>query len=166
MRAQLYSVQGLSTGRLSTMARPRGGDWLLDEIKAIRAAGVDVLVSLLTPDEVKELDLAEEAEFCRLQDVMYLSFPIQDLSIPPFSAFTFAFLAQLKAYLLEGKYLVLHCRQGIGRSSLMAASVLVLLGSSPEQAFELLSLARGCPVPETQEQKAWAVAFAREYRAK
>ncbi len=31
------------------MARPPGVDWLLDEAKAMRAAGVDVLASFLTP---------------------------------------------------------------------------------------------------------------------
>lgn len=31
------------------MARPRGGDWLLDEAKAMQATGVDVLASFLTP---------------------------------------------------------------------------------------------------------------------
>ena len=45
------------------MARPRGGDWLLDEAKAMRAAGVDVLLSFITPQEVMEFDLNEEADY-------------------------------------------------------------------------------------------------------
>jgi hypothetical protein len=85
MRAQLYSIQGLPTGQVSIMARPRGGDWLLDEITALRWADVDILVSLLTPDEVRELDLEEEAACCRHQEVIYLSFPFRDRSTPPFS---------------------------------------------------------------------------------
>jgi hypothetical protein len=48
MRAPLYSVQGPPLGKVRIMARPRGGDWLIDEIKALRASGVDILVSLLT----------------------------------------------------------------------------------------------------------------------
>ncbi len=64
MRAPLYSVQGLLTGKVSIMAHPRGGDWLLDEAKAMRAAGVDVLISFLTPQEVMEFDLKEETEYC------------------------------------------------------------------------------------------------------
>ncbi len=71
MRAQLYSIQGLLTGQVSIMARPRGGDWLFDEIKALREAGVDILVSLLTSTEVSEFDLAEEAAFCRDQGINY-----------------------------------------------------------------------------------------------
>src|SRR6266699_1622236 len=161
MRAQLYSIQGLPAGRISIMARPRGSDWLLDEIKARREAGVDVLVSLLTPAEVMEFDLREEAECCRRQEVIYLSFPIPDRSVPPFSASTFTFLEQLLVHLSAGKQVALHCRQGLGRATLMAASVLVLTGFSPDQAFELLSSARGYPVPETEEQRAWVVAFYR-----
>jgi protein-tyrosine phosphatase len=165
MRVQLYSIQGLPAGQVSIMARPRGGDWLIDEVKALREADVDVLVSLLTPDEVVELDLTEEAECCCRQEVFYLSFPIPDFSVPPFSANTFTFLEQLKAHVSGGKHVALHCRQGIGRSSLMAASVLVLTGLSPNQAFEQLSAARGRPVPETEEQRAWVVAFSQYKRS-
>ncbi len=165
MRAQLYSIQGLPAGRISIMARPRGSDWLLDEIKALREAGVDVLVSLLTPAEVMEFDLREEAECCRRQEVIYLSFPIPDRSIPPFSASTFTFLEQLKGQVSAGKHIAFHCRQGLGRAALMAASVLVLTGFSPSQAFALLSRARGYPVPETEEQRAWVVAVSRDQRS-
>ena len=161
MRAQLYSIQGLPAGQVSIMARPRGGNWLLDEVKALREAGVDVLVSLLTPGEVMDLDLREEAECCCRQEIIYLSFPIPDRSIPPFSASTFTFLEQLKVHVSGGKKVALHCRQGLGRAALMAASVLVLSGFSPDQAFELLSSVRGYPVPETEEQRAWVMAFYR-----
>jgi hypothetical protein len=64
MRAPLYPVQVLPAGTVSIMARPRGGDWLFDEIKALRASGVDILVSLLTATEISEFDLAEEAACC------------------------------------------------------------------------------------------------------
>ncbi len=131
----------------------------------LAAAGVDVLVSLLTPGEVMELELKEEPECCRRQDVIYLSFPIPDRSIPPFSASTFTFLEQLKGQVSAGKHIAFHCRQGLGRAALMAASVLVLTGFSPGQAFELLSLARGYTVPETEEQRAWVVAFSRDQRS-
>src|SRR5713226_567716 len=126
MRAQLYSIPGLPAGQVSIMARPRGGDWLSDEIEALRSVGVDVLVSFLTPDEVLEFDLREEAECCGRQEVVYLSFPIPDRSTPPFAAKTFSFLEQLQAQVSGGKHVALHCRQGLGRAALMAASVLVL----------------------------------------
>lgn len=164
MRAPLYSVQGLSAGKVSIMARPRGGDWLFDEIKALRASGVDILVSLLTSTEVSELDLAEEAAFCHQQGIMYLSLAITDRSVPPFSDQTFLFLKHLRASFSEGKHITFHCRHGLGRAVLMAASLLVLTGLAPEQAFDLLSLTRGYTVPETEEQRAWVVAFSQRQR--
>jgi protein-tyrosine phosphatase len=160
MHAHLYSIhEELSSGKLSILARPRGGDWLFDEIKALHEADVDVLVSLLTPSEVSELDLTEEATACSNQGMTYFSFPITDFSVPPFSTPTFTFLEQLRSYLSEGKHVAIHCRQGLGRAPLIAAGVLVLSGFAPGQAFALLSKARGYTVPETEEQKAWVVAF-------
>src|ERR1700758_3976365 len=143
MRVPLYSIQGLPMGKVSVMARPRGGDWLLDEIKALQASGVNILISLLTTAEVSELDLVEEAADCLSQGIVYLSFPIIDRSVPPFSNETFQFLQQLYSQVLEGKHIVFHCRHGLGRAVLMAASLLVLAGVEPEQAFERLSKARG-----------------------
>ena len=159
MRAQLYRVEALNPGRLSLMARPRGGEWLIDEIEALHAAGVDVLVSLLTPEEIIELDLSEEGPLCQAQGIRYLSFPIQDRRVPPVRADALAFLEWLSALLLEGRHIAIHCRMGIGRAALMAAGLLVLTGDTPLHAFETLSAARGLPVPETDEQRAWVVSL-------
>jgi protein-tyrosine phosphatase len=163
MRASLYPVQGLPVGKISILARPRGGDWLLDEAKAIREAGVDVVISCLTPAEELELDLRDEAEYCQQQGIIYHSFPIIDRSVPPLSANTINILEQLHMHLSQGKHIALHCRQGLGRSVLMAASLLVLSDIPPDQAFDLLSRARGCSVPETAEQRMWVKAFAQHH---
>src|SRR5258708_20243167 len=74
----------------------------------------------------------------------YLSFPIPDRSVPPFSASTFAFLEQVNVHLSAGKHVALHCRQGLGRAVLMAASLLLLTGFSPDQAFDRLSKPMVC----------------------
>ncbi|HEY7419830.1 MAG TPA: dual specificity protein phosphatase family protein [Ktedonobacteraceae bacterium] len=165
MRAQLYSIQESLPGQVSILARPRGGDWLFDEITALREAGVDVLVSLLTSAEASELDLSEEAACCQQQGITYFSFPILDRSIPSSSAETFTVLEQVNASLSEGKHVALHCRQGLGRAALMAASLLVLNDFSPDEAFDRLSQARGYQVPETEEQRAWVVAFAQRHHS-
>jgi protein-tyrosine phosphatase len=62
--------------------------------------------------------------------------------------------------LKEGRGVVVHCRQGVGRSALIAACVLVLSGVSVNKAFELIENARGCSVPDTEEQRKWVVQFA------
>jgi hypothetical protein len=43
---------------------------------------------------------------------------------------------------------------GIGRSSLLAAAVLVEDGVDPDEAWDLIS-ARGYAVPDTEEQRIW-----------
>lgn len=161
MYISLYSIKDNAAGKVSIMARPRGGDWLVDEIQALHEARVNVLVSLLTTDEIRELELEAEAAYCASQEIIYLNFPIVDLSVPAFSSTTFTFLERLTAYLRQGHHVVLHCRQGIGRSGLMAASLLISIGMSAEQALKLLSEARGYTVPETEEQRAWVMAFSK-----
>ncbi|GAA2087133.1 hypothetical protein GCM10009780_28320 [Actinomadura alba] len=42
------------------MAKPRGGDWLDDEMAELKAYGVDILVCALTSAELGESGLANE----------------------------------------------------------------------------------------------------------
>src|SRR5476649_1251829 len=82
MRTELYWNDGSWLGRLAIMPRPRGGDWLGDEIQAWLRAGVGVVVSLLTREEQTELSLADEGQLCRAAGIEYPSFPIIDRGIP------------------------------------------------------------------------------------
>jgi hypothetical protein len=62
MRTEVYWVSGPWPGRLGIVPRPRGGDWLADEIRSWKDSQIDIVASLLTPEETAELDLlAEEA---------------------------------------------------------------------------------------------------------
>jgi protein-tyrosine phosphatase len=135
--------------------RPRGQDWLPDDIDLLRRSGIDVIVSALTPPETEELGLLEEAECCRTNGIQFISFPIEDRSVPSSSTSFSELLDSLKGSLAEGKAVGVHCRAGIGRSSLIAAALLIQNGVSPETAFLTIQEARGCPVPDTVEQRNW-----------
>ena len=78
---------------------------------------------------------------------------------------TLRFIEDLDGDLAAGKNVSIHCRQGIGRAGLVAASLLVARGMQPAGAFERISLARGVAVPETAEQRAWVEALASELAA-
>jgi len=162
MKAELSWIEAPWTGRLAILPRPRGGDWLEEEVRESRLAGVDVIVSLLTSDEIEELDLVQEARFARENGIHYLAFPIMDRGVPASRRATLELAKTLESLLQAGKTVAVHCRQGIGRSALIAACVLILAGVSPATAFQRLSAARGCPVPETAEQREWVIQFARE----
>jgi protein-tyrosine phosphatase len=162
MRVELYWIEGPWPGRLAILPRPRGGDWLEDEIDAWRRAGVDMVVSLLTPDEVTDLGLGDEANISRRNGIDFASFPIPDRGVPSSAAAAAELVTKLDAALANGRTVAVHCRQGIGRSAVIAASLLTRAGLDPERAFRRIGAARGLPVPETDEQRAWVESFARE----
>ena len=162
MKANLYWIERPGPGRLAILARPRGGDWLEDEVRSWKNAGVNILVSALTPDEILELDLENEKSLCRTNGIEFVSFPIEDRQVPPLLKSTRALAMALEQDLLAGKSVAIHCRQGVGRSSVLAACVLVLEGVDSETAFDSISRDRGCPVPDTPEQRQWVARFARE----
>lgn len=160
MSTRLYWANGPWSGKLALAARPRGGDWLEDEVAAWRNAGVDTILSLLTPEEEQELDLKNEAREVRQKGMKFLSLPIPDREVPPAESQVRTAIEKLDADLSSGKNVVIHCRQGIGRSGLVAACLLITKGLSSGAAIDSLSAARGVEIPETSEQRRWIDRYA------
>jgi protein-tyrosine phosphatase len=155
MWTALHWVDGPWAGRLAIAARPRGGEWLDDEMANRRRNGVHTIVSLLTPEEDRDLDLEQEDERARMNGMRFLSLPIADRQIPESDAQVAALIGKVIAELKAGRNVVVHCRQGIGRAGLVAASLLLDSGVDLRTALNRLSAARGIPVPETPEQSGW-----------
>jgi protein-tyrosine phosphatase len=87
-------------------------------------------------------------------------FPVPDRGVPA-SRESVAHLADEIVDALEtGKNVAVHCRQGIGRSPLIVASVLVTAGGEVTPALEAIRESRGLVVPETEEQRQWLRDFA------
>ena len=158
MLTELYWIDGPWPGKLAISARTRGGDWLEDEMRGWRRNGIDTVVSLLTPAEMEDLALQHEARHSNEHGLRFLSLPIEDRSVPRSEAEVFQLLEQLERELAQGRNVVIHCRQGVGRSGLIAASLLIARGVSPTEAMQRISAARGVSVPETAEQHAWITA--------
>ena len=160
MKTQLYRIEGSWLGRLAIVPRPRGVDWLEDEIQAWRRAGLEVVVSLLNAEEETDLNLTAEADLSRANGLLFVSLPLVDRSVPEsLLAFTEQ-LAQLVELLAQGKNIGVHCRQGIGRAALVVIGLLIFSGLDVPVAIERVSSARGCAVPETPEQRQFLFAFA------
>jgi len=153
--ANIFRVQDFGSACLSIVRRPRGGDWLDDDIRDIKTAGALILVSMLTPDEQSDLQLAAEAECCRAAGIEYLSVPIPDFGVPTDSLPFEKAVARVARALSEDRSVAVHCRQSIGRSGLMACAVLMAMGMPLEKAVTTVSTARGVPVPESPEQRRW-----------
>lgn len=160
MSTELHWVSGPWPGRLALSARPRGGDWLQDEISGWKRSGVDAILSLLTGDEEQDLDLVGEATMAKKQGLDFTAFPIPDRQVPKSEAQLRQTLEKINAALLSGRNVVVHCRQGIGRTGLVAACLLIKNGMSPGAAVETITASRGVTVPETAEQREWIERFA------
>jgi protein-tyrosine phosphatase len=154
MYSELYWIDTVDTPKLAIMARPRAGDWLEDEIAHWKRSGVGIVISLLEPDEVNDLGLAMEAALCGESGIEYLSFPIPDRGLPNDAGLAMRFAAKVTG---KSKPIAIHCRAGIGRSSVMAAAVLIANGITPAAALSAIEKARGLPIPDTDAQRDWVM---------
>lgn len=155
MPKEHYRIDGPWRGQLFLAARPRGGDWLQDDLSNWKKAKIDTVLSLLTPEEEADLGLRQEQEESKKLGMEFCSFPIPDRQVPKSEAKWADILERVTRDLTDGKNVVVHCRQGIGRSGLVAACLLVRKGMSPGAAVDSVSAARGVAIPETPEQRDW-----------
>ena len=166
MIPKVYWIDAPLAGRLAIVPRPRAGDWLDDEIAGWRAEGIDVVVSLLEPEEVVELGLCDEAGLCDGHKMEFVSFPIPDRGVPSSWPQASAVARLVASRVAQGQTVAIHCRAGIGRSSVITACTLICLGTTLDRAFEMIAQARGVEVPDTGEQRAWVRAFANRVRSR
>ena len=155
MYSKIYWIENDHPGQIGTMGRPRGNDWLIDEIKGLKMRGVDILVSLLESGEIYALGLENEASLCQQAGINFIHLPIPDRNVPTDEIKAMEVINQLADALKEGKRMAVHCRIGVGRSSTIVASVLVKLGMKPNETFDRISKARTMKVPDTEAQIEW-----------
>lgn len=152
---QIFWVEAPGTGgRIAVMPRP-----LPEHFDALRAQGVDCVVSLMQADEAARYGLRDEAGLCRAAGMDFLSLPVVDHGVPDSVAPVEAASAEIRRRLALGQGVAVHCYAGIGRSPMLIAAVLIDLGWGTDDACEAISRARGWVVPEMEEQLAWLRAY-------
>ncbi len=152
---RIYWLDSFETGNLGLMPRPRGNEWLEDEVYKLKLNKVNTVISLLEADETRELEIEREPHFCKLSNIDFLHFPIEDRKVPTDSKSFLKLINQVNQKLECGENIVVHCRMGIGRTSLIAASVLISRGYSAQEAFDFISKKRTLTVPDTVDQVTW-----------
>jgi protein-tyrosine phosphatase len=155
-----YPIREFDGLSLAIMPRPRAGDWLEDEIDKWQREGLNMVVSLLEPVEIAELEMGSEPKLCASRGIEYLSFPIPDRGVPTSVAAFDTFLAPVVKRLRSGAAVGVHCRAGIGRAGLTAACILVRAGIPYPLAFPAITRARRVKVPDTEQQESWVQTFA------
>lgn len=116
MRKELYWLDGTWRGKLAVAPRPRGADWLKDDIAGWKRSGIDTVLSLLTPVEETDFDLSDEAGAARTQGMEFISFPIPDRQIPSSEAKFAEVLETVARNLSAGKNVLVRCRQELGEA--------------------------------------------------
>lgn len=154
MLSDLYWIDADSEIRLAIMARPRAGDWLEDEVAHWKRSGVEIVVSLLEPHEIEDLGLQNEGPLCAESGIQYLSFPIPDRGVPNDRDMAMRFASEIAG---RGKPIAIHCRAGIGRSSILAAAVLISRGINAIDALSAIGRARRTSIPDTDAQREWVL---------
>lgn len=155
----IFWIEGNPPPALAVVLRPRGGEWLEDELRIMKRGGIQTLVSLLEPNEAEYLGLAEEGILAKKVGMDFVSHPIPDTHTPPDRAAFRDFVAGIVQRMRRGENLGVHCRGSIGRATMTAAAALIHLGWKPAAALAAIEKARGCQVPDTEEQKHWILTY-------
>lgn len=144
---------------LAIVLCPRGGKQLIKELNHLKRSGVQTLVSLLSEDQVDLLDLRDEPQIAARVGIDFVHHPIPDHELPPDVDAFRAFVVDIANRLRAGEKIGFHCWGSIGRAPLTAACTLIQLGWEPQRALNAVEAARGCPVPDTKEQREWVLRY-------
>lgn len=134
-----------------------GGRWDRDletDLGAIRAWGAELGISLVEPHEFAGLDVPDFGRAVTASGIPWAYAPIPDGGVPD-AAFAKAWIdigARARNILRRGGRVVIHCRAGLGRTGMIAASLLVDFGMEPEMAIAAVREARSNTI-ETRAQE-------------
>ncbi|HYI73812.1 MAG TPA: protein-tyrosine phosphatase family protein [Gaiellaceae bacterium] len=90
----------------------------------------------------------------------YVSRPIRDFSVPSRQALV-TLLDEIDAELDDGGAVYLHCWAGCGRTGVVVGAWLVRHGAEPAEALRRIADLRGRGCPQTTEQRALVLGWAR-----
>ena len=145
--------------RLAVGPRPRADDRLEDDLDVLVGERVDVLVSCLTPGEERHRGCRPRNASRSTVEIRFERLPINDVEAPADVAVFDRVVRGLVTARAAGQRVVIHCKMGMGRAPLTAASVLVAEGRPSEQAWALIREKRGREVPDNESQHAWVADF-------
>jgi hypothetical protein len=150
MNAVLNVIAGPVPGQLATIAHPRTEAWPAERLGALARAGVHVLVSALTAAELHRLGLGGTTATAAAAGLDFLPFPAPEGSPPrEEAAHVIGLAGRLAAQVRGGHFVATQCFGGIGRSTLLACTTLVLLGIPPGEALRRAS--NGSQMPVTHD---------------
>jgi ADP-ribosyl-[dinitrogen reductase] hydrolase len=138
-------------------SRDGGGSWDRDlglDLEIVRTWKPDIVIALLEPFEYAPLGIPTFQQTVIEAGLPWVFLPIRDGGIPD-KAFEDEWATvgpTVRAILRRGGNVLIHCRAGLGRTGLLAASLLIDFGAEPRTAIEEIRDLRPGAV-ETQAQE-------------
>ncbi|MFD2172724.1 cyclin-dependent kinase inhibitor 3 family protein [Rhodobacter lacus] len=123
------------------------GAWARDldlDLEAIVAWGARALVTLVEPEELIALKVPGLGAAAQARGLVWRHLPIADYSVPDalFEARWASEGRALRDALRAGQDIVVHCKGGLGRAGMIAARLMVELGTEPKAAIRAVREAR------------------------
>lgn len=108
------------------------------DIDALISAGVNVMVSLVRLSEMESMGIPDMLDKVRNKGIEVIHAPIRDKWIPSSMDFLINLVNNIVRRIKQGKFVLIHCNGGKGRSGLIAVCTLVALGMSPSKGTSLV----------------------------
>ena len=125
------------------------------DLAAIKNWGAAALVTLVEDYELEILCVEQLPQKAQAMGLEWHHLPImnRDAPYPEFEEKWVVSGQRLREQLRKGQRIVLHCKNGLGRTGMIAARLLVELGESPDSAIKRVRAARpGAIETSIQEQ--------------
>ena len=129
---------------------------LEQDVQTIASWQAKAALTLMETKELERFGVVNIGEVMTRYQIQWYHFPIQDLCIPDkrIEDIWSEISAGLRATLVSGSNVLVHCRGGLGRSGMIAARILVELGWSPEPAVQKVREVRPGAI-ETNDQESF-----------
>ncbi len=107
---------------------------VLDALTALKAAGADAVITMMTMPELMGHGTDTIPDVCKTLGISWFHLPVEDSCAPeaPFEQAYAAVKDELSALMNAGKTVVIHCHGGSGRTGMMAAILMLAAGYGSE----------------------------------
>ncbi|WP_020587543.1 cyclin-dependent kinase inhibitor 3 family protein [Desulfobacter curvatus] len=125
------------------------------DLDIIKDWGASLVLTLLETTEMVELKVPALGEEIQHWGMTWVHLPIADYSVPDdeFEQNWIVYGKEIRHRLCQGENILIHCKGGLGRAGMIAARLLVELGTEPEKAIRMVRRVRSGAI-ETYAQLA------------
>ncbi|NMF48695.1 protein phosphatase [Pseudoalteromonas arctica] len=142
MSAHPYDVLSLNNGAniIFTPCPSTKTQNLEDSIATLKAAGTNILLSLMPQKELEKNNVETINSECNKHDITWFHLPINDDEAPkqPFTSSWNTHKTDILQAIQHKQTIAIHCKGGTGRTGLVAALILNSAGYTKEEVYNLV----------------------------